>query len=114
MPFKFPRGQVVALPDHQVSLQVDGVERLRWHFGPSYPRPFFYPLLGPSGSPLTRMGHPGGPDHDHHRSVWLAHAQALGIDFSGDRTPARARQKSWLQYQDVDDVAAMAVLRAWR
>jgi hypothetical protein len=113
MAYRFPRCQVLPLPDHQVSFQVDGAERLRWHFGPSYPRPFFYPLLGPSDSPLTRMGHPGAPDHDHHRSVWFAHAQVLGIDFWGDRTPARVRQKNWLQYQDGDDEAAMAVLLGW-
>jgi hypothetical protein len=104
---------VLPLPDHQVSVQVDGAERLRWHFGPSYPRPFFYPLLGPSGSPLTRMGHPGAPDHDHHRSIWFAHAKVLGIDFWSDRTAARIRQKGWLQYQDGDAEAALAVLLGW-
>ena len=30
------------------------------------------------------MGHPGAPDHDHHRSVWFAHFKVLGIDFWGD------------------------------
>jgi hypothetical protein len=108
-----PRCQVVPLPDFQVSFQIDGGERLRWHFGPGYPRPFFYPLLGPTGSVLTRMGHPGAPDHDHHRSIWFAHAKVLGIDFWSDRTPARIRQKSWLCYQDHDKEAAMAVLLGW-
>jgi hypothetical protein len=111
--FKFPRCQVLPLPDHQALFQVDGAERLRWHFGPSYPRPFFYPLVGPSGGSLTRMGHPGAPDHDHHRSVWFAHNKVLGIDFWGDRTDARVRQKQWLCYQDGDDEAAMAVLLGW-
>jgi hypothetical protein len=101
------------LPDYQVSVQVDGGERLRWHFGPTYPRPFFYPLLGPSGSSLTRMGHPGAPDHDHHRSIWFAHEKVLGIDFWSDRTPARIRQKQWLHYQDGDAEAALAVLLGW-
>ena len=112
MPAPLPRCQVIPLPDHQVSFQVDGAERLRWHFGPSYPRPFFYPLVGPSGGPLTRMGHPGAPDHDHHRSIWFAHHQVLGIDFWGDRGPARIRQKNWLCYQDGDE-AALAVLLGW-
>jgi hypothetical protein len=113
MPYEFPRCQVVPLPDHQASFVIEGVERLRWHFGPSYPRPFFYPLVGPSGSSLTRMGHPGAPDHDHHRSIWFAHAKVLGIDFWGDRTPARIRQKGWLSYQDGADEAAMAVQLGW-
>ena len=47
------------LAGHQVQFLVDGRERLRWHFGPQYPRPFFYPLVGPaSGLSMTRMGHP--------------------------------------------------------
>lgn len=113
MPYQFPRCQVVPLPDHQVSLQVDGGERLRWHYGPSYPRPFFYPLVGPGGTALTRLGHPGAPDHDHHRSIWFSHAKVVGIDFWSDRSPARIRQKSWLAYQDGADEAVMAVQLGW-
>jgi hypothetical protein len=108
-----PRCEVLPLPDHQASFRVGGAERLRWHFGPSYPRPFFYPLVGPTGSPLTRMGHPGAPDHDHHRSVWFAHNKVLGVDFWGDHGTARIRQKGWLCYQDGDDEATMAVLLGW-
>ena len=108
-----PRCQVVPLADHQATFTVDGIERLRWHFGPNYPRPFFYPLIGPSGAALTRMGHPGAPDHDHHRSIWFAHEKVLGIDFWSDRSPARVRQKQWLVYQDGDDEAIMAVLLGW-
>jgi hypothetical protein len=110
---KLGRFQVIPLPDHQVAFQLDGVERARWHFGPNYPRPFFYPFIGPSGRTLTRMGHPGAPDHDHHRSIWFAHHKVLGIDFWGDRTTARIRQKQWLAYQDGDDEAVMAVLLGW-
>src|SRR5206468_10542882 len=105
--------QGLALPDSQIAFLVDGSERLRWHFGASYPRPFFYPFLGPSGTSLTRMGHPGAPDHDHHRSIWFAHAKVMGIDFWSDRTPARIRQKSWLHYQDGAEEAAMAALLGW-
>jgi hypothetical protein len=113
MPNPIPRCQVVPLPDHQASFLVDGAERLRWHHGPGYPRPFFYPLVGPGGGPLTRLGHPGAPDHDHHRSVWFAHAKVLGIDFWSDRTAARVRQKGWLCYQDGDGEAAMAAALGW-
>lgn len=113
MPFTFPRCEVVPLPDHQASFRIDGAERLRWHFGPTYPRPFFFPLVGPSGTPLTRMGHPGAPDHDHHRSIWFAHEKVLGINFWGDTTTARIRQKQWLSYKDGNEEAVMAVLLGW-
>src|SRR6478735_8537218 len=108
------RCTLLPLPDHQVSFQVDGAERLRWHFGPLYPRPFFYPLAGPaSGRSLTRMGHPGDAGHDHHRSVWFAHEKVSGVNFWSDTTPARVRQKQWLAYQDGDAEAVMAVRLGW-
>jgi hypothetical protein len=113
MPFTFPKCEVVPLPDHQASFRIGGTERLRWHFGPSYPRPFLYPLVGPSGTPLTRMGHPGDPGHDHHRSVWFAHHKVLGIDFWGDNSPARIRQTQWLCYKDGADEAVMAARLGW-
>lgn len=113
MAFKFPRCQIIPLADHQAAFQIDGGERLRWHYGPNYPRPFFYPLLGPSGSSLTRMGHPGAPDHEHHRSLWFAHYKVLGINFWNDLTTARIRQKQWLCYQDGDEEAVLATLLGW-
>ncbi len=113
MPFTFPRCEVIPLPDQQATFRIDGVERLRWHFGPNYPRPFFFPLIGPSGTSLTRMGHPGAPNHDHHRSIWFAHEKVLGINFWGDNTPARIRQKEWLCYKDGNEEAIMASLLGW-
>lgn len=110
----FPRCQVVPLPRHETALILDGQEVTRWCFGQEYPRPFFSPLRGPSGTPLTRVGHPGAPDHDHHRSVWFAHAKAMGVNFWSDRSEASIRQKQWLVYEDSDDFAALAAALEWR
>ena len=111
--YRFSRCRIVPLPDDQVAVEIDGAERLRWHFGARSPRPFFYPLRGPSGAALTRMGHPGAPNHDHHRSIWFAHHKVVGIDFWGDHSRARIRQKQWLAYQDGDEEAVLAVLLGW-
>ena len=108
-----PRCEIVPLPGYQVSLRIDGDEKLRWHFGQQYPRPFFYPLVGPAGQPLTRMGHPGAQNHDHHRSVWFAHHNVNGIDFWSDNTAARIRQSHWYRYRDGDDEAVMATHLVW-
>ncbi|MEK6262358.1 MAG: PmoA family protein [Planctomycetota bacterium] len=113
MPYRIPRCQIIPLPDHQATFLIDGRERLRWHFGTNYPRPFFFPLNGPSGTSLTRMGHPGAPNHDHHQSIWFAHNKVLGIDFWGNTSPARIRQKEWLAYADGDDETVMAVKLGW-
>lgn len=112
-PFVPDRCELLPLPDHQVAFLHDGVEKTRWHSGPEYPRPFLFPFNGPSGSSLTRMGHPGAPDHDHHRSIWFAHAKVDGIDFWSDSTKARIRQKHWQAYEDGPDEAIMAATLGW-
>ena len=78
------RCQVVPGIPHHFSFRIDEREVLRWNFGADYPRPCFFPVLAPSGACLTRMGHPGAPDHDHHQSTWFAHNKVLGIYFWGN------------------------------
>lgn len=109
-----PHCEVLPLPNHQFSFVIDGTERTRWHFGTEYPRPFFYPLRGPSGRSLTRMGHPGAPNHDHHQSIWFAHHKVLGIDFWSNAGGGRQiRQLEWLALEDGADAARMAVRLGW-
>ena len=51
------------------------------------PRPFFYPVLAPDGTEMTRnypmkKGVAGEvEDHPHHRSLWFTHGNVNGIDF---------------------------------
>lgn len=108
-----PRCRAVPLPDDQVSFVIDGAERCRWHFSHRFPGPFFYPLAGPTGQPLTRMGHPGAPNHDHHRSIWFAHNAVAGVDFWSMNQPSRMKQRQWLAYESGDDKAVMAVRIDW-
>lgn len=108
-----PRCEIVPQPNHEVSLRIDGREKLRWHFDPKYPRPFFYPFNGPSGETLTRMGHPGAQNHDHHRSVWFAHHQVDGLTFWSDKTKAKIVQTHWYRYRDGMKEAVMATHLSW-
>lgn len=108
-----PRCQIIPLPDEQVAIHIDGKERTRWHFGTKYERPFFYPINGPSGNSLVRMGHPGAPNHDHHRGAWFAHHKVLGMSFWTNETPTRIQQKQWLCYQDGNEEAIIAVRLHW-
>lgn len=104
--------QWLPLPGHQLAGFLDGKEVTRWCHAPHEPRPYFYPLLGPHGVSLTRMGHPGAPNHDHHRSVWVGHHKVLGRDFWGETSGTRLRQRQWLAYEDGES-ARMAVLIDW-
>jgi hypothetical protein len=107
------RYQIIPQADHQIVLVIDGVEQTRWHPGKSYPRPFFFPIRGASGKSLTRMGHPGAPNHDHHRSVWFAHHDVNGLNFWSDETETVIQQREWMCYQDGQDEGAFAVLLDW-
>lgn len=48
--------------------------------------PFFYPVIGPDASPMTR-NYPmkdirgESSDHPHHRSLWFGHHDINGVDF---------------------------------
>ena len=112
-----PRGlkrcEILPQAGQQVSFQIDGIEKLRWHYGNQYPRPFFFPFNGPSGTSLTRMGHPGAQNHDHHQSVWFAHNKVNGLDFWANGKGTQIRQKMWYAYKDGDDEAVMASVSGW-
>lgn len=108
-----PRCDILPLPDQAFSLRIDGIEKLRWNGSPSASRPFFFPVLGPSGESLTRMGHPGAPDHDHHASVWFAHHSLMGISFWAITATSQIRQTSWLVQENGDDAATLAVRLGW-
>ncbi len=107
------RCEVLPLPGQRVAFSIDGREVTRWHHSPDYPSPFFFPFNGPSGASLTRMGHPGAPNHDHHRSIWFAHHKIEGVDFWSDETEGRIRQKQWLAYVDGTEEAIMASSLGW-
>jgi hypothetical protein len=106
--------QVIPLPYHQASFQRDGAELTRYHFGPSLNRPFLFPVIGPSGRSLTRMGHPHDPEsHSHHNSVWVSHHDVAGVDFWGDRGKGKIRHKRIVDFQGSDKHASMATENQW-
>jgi hypothetical protein len=107
-----PRVQAIPLPYDQVSFQLNEKEIARFHFGPDLIRPFVYPIIGPSGRTLTRMGHPGDPNgHSHHNSVWFSLSKVNGSDFWSDRVGGRIRHLYTAHLEDGDD-AAFAVTHA--
>ncbi len=95
-----PRVRIEPLAERQFGFFIGQTEVTRWHFSDLAPRPYFFPVNGPSGQSLTRMGHPGAPNHDHHRSLWFAHSDLLGIDFWSESTASRIRQSQWYAIED--------------
>lgn len=107
------RCEIIPGANQQFELRIDGVVRTAWNFSSASPRPFLYPLVGPSGQSVTRMGHPGAPDHDHHRSVWFAHHKLEGQDFWSELGGTTIRQKQWYALEDGDQAARMACQLIW-
>lgn len=58
-----------------------------YHIGKNDPKPYFYPVIGPTGENVTRhfpmkTGVPGEPDdHVHHRSIWFGLGKVNDTDF---------------------------------
>lgn len=109
-----PRVQVEPLPHGQAAVLLEGREFARYHYDPSLRRPFVYPLIGPSGRAVTRMGHPRDPNgHSHHNSFWVSHHDVDGIDFWGDQGAGRILHRRVLEFEDHDEEARVAVANAW-
>jgi hypothetical protein len=111
-----PRMQVLPLPGDEASVQSDGREIARYFFSKLLFRPFLYPLIGPSGKSLTRMGHPHDPNgHSHHNSVWVSHHDVGGVAFWNDARTSEGRiiHQRVVQYEDADNEALIDVQNAW-
>ena len=73
------------MPGACVAFEVDGEKAAAYHYGPGYSRPFVFPLVGPAGYRVTRLGHPHDPEgHSHHLSVWVGHRAVNGVNFWED------------------------------
>ncbi len=111
-----PRMQAVPEPYDQISFRFDEKEIARFHFGSALNRPFIYPVIGPSGRPLTRMGHPGDPlTHSHHNSIWISYGKVNGVDFWSDRGTncGRIVHRGTLELEDADNRAGAVTEAAW-
>jgi hypothetical protein len=112
-PKPVPRLQALPLPHDQISLERDGEELARLHFAKDQRRPYIYPMNGPSGRPLTRMGHPRDPEsHSHHNSVWVSHQFVNGANFWDDRG-GRIEHLRVLRIEDGDEQAFVETENAW-
>ena len=78
-------GVVVKEADGKVRVEIDGALFTEYHYQ-NVARPFLYPIIGPSGTPMTRdwpmVQTTNEPtDHVHHKGLWFAHGDLNGIDF---------------------------------
>ena len=79
----FPAVQVLPDANECVWVSHDNRNLLGYCYSGQYRKPFFYPVRGPSGRSVTRLGHPRdfGGGHDHHRSLWIEHEKVNDVSF---------------------------------
>jgi len=77
--------------DKKLRVEINGKLFTEYNYQ-DVPRPFFYPVIGPTGVPVVRH-YPMNPDldkggdrhdHPHHRSLWFTHGEVNGQDFWGE------------------------------
>jgi len=71
--------------DKKLSVEINGKLFTEYNYQ-DVPRPFFYPVMGPTGVPIIRHwpmkeGKDEAQDHRHHRSLWFTHGEVNGVDF---------------------------------
>ncbi len=75
--------------DDRVTVEIDGNLFTEYRFREPQ-RPFFYPVIGPTGQPVMRHwpvedSDPNDDrDHVHQKSLWFTHGAVNGIDFWSD------------------------------
>ena len=115
----FPRMQAVPVPESKLSIQRDGAEVFGYQYG-TYgdhsARPFFFPVIGPSGKCLTRIGHPHDPvGHHHHYSVWLAYHFINDVNFwSDERTSGKQVHQRFSRLFDGPVFAGFEAVVGWQ
>lgn len=86
------RGVKITESGKNLSVEINGKLFTEYHFK-DVPRPYFYPVIGPTGDNVTRCwpieeGENEQHDHIHHRSLWFTHGEVNGQDFWGEKKGA--------------------------
>jgi hypothetical protein len=81
-------------------------------------RPYFYPLLGPGGLPMTRHwpiedGEGEEQDHPHHRSLWYAHSSVNGFDFWTEGKKCKIVHQKFLKVESGQDSGVIQSENDW-
>jgi Methane oxygenase PmoA len=88
-----------------------------YHFGSQAVRPYFFPLLGPDGVPMTRSfpmlaGISGeSTDHPHHRSLYVGFGEVNGVDCWSEPPHSNTGRIVHQAWDGVADGPVAAVLR---
>ena len=67
--------------NNAIDVTIDGREFTTFRYGTDGFRPYFFPVLGPGGNPITRgETSEESSDHVHHRSLYVAYGEVNDVD----------------------------------
>lgn len=75
--------------DNKLRVEINGKLFTEYNYQ-EVPRPYFYPVIGPTGAlvvrnwPMKDINPDEAHDHVHHRSLWFTHGEINGNDFWGE------------------------------
>jgi hypothetical protein len=96
-----PGVRVAGGAEKQLDVSIGGKPFTTYLYDSAFARPYFYPVLGPGGRPVTRnypmkKDVPGEThDHPHHRSLWTAYGEVNGVD---DWSESQGKH-GWIRHQ---------------
>ncbi len=81
-------GVKIVEADKKLRVEINGKLFTEYNYQ-DVPRPYFYPVIGPTGVPVIRHwpmkdGKDEAQDHVHHKSLWFTHGEVNGQDFWGE------------------------------
>lgn len=112
------RGVHITQREDRLEIDLNG-KHFTDYFFKDVPRPYYYPVMGPGESPMTRdwpMKNSPDEEHDHphHRSLWFAHGSVNGIDFwSEARNYGKIVHESFSEIQSGSKVGVIKSKDNW-
>ncbi len=111
-------GVEVVKQDGVVEVTIDGALFTEYHYADA-DRPFFYPVIAPTGDNITRhwpmqdIDTDEEKDHRHQRSLWFTHGAVNGLDFwTEGRGPKIVQTK--LDLGTDEETGVIIVENEWR
>ena len=115
-----PRRGGVKITEHdeKVTVEINGKLFTEYRFKDAQ-RPYFHPVIGPTGVPVIRHWPMGdGPneahDHPHHKSLWYTHGDVNGVDFWADGdSKGRIVHEKFLEVRSGREVGVIKQQNKW-
>lgn len=111
------KGVKIVEKDNILRVEIDGRLFTEYHYK-NVIRPFFYPVIGPTGENMTRNwpmkeAPDEEKDHPHHRGLWFTHGDVNGLDFWADGKGTKIRHDKFIKLESGDVTGIIQSSSTW-